>query len=422
MNPIGGDALSSLWAALACLLVFSRVLALLASRVGAPPIVGALLAGVLLNHEVLGSLWPAAQHWLFPGTSSSAHLLGGITNLCLLFVCFLLGIETDVVELRKLGRRLPLAAAWTFVLPFAAGAGIAVWASQGMIGRSGSELALVLLLGTATAVSSLPVIAWMVRGLDLAARWPGRLAVGVATAQDAAGFVLLAVAVAVTSGGGAVRLLTVVLGFAALAGVLLFGGRPVGFLLARTSSRDREAGAGALTVAFATMLIFAAASQSAHISGALGAFVAGVMVSRSAVARTALITSVEAIIAGVFVPVYFASAGVSLQFRLVTSGGAAIALAALVVFGFAAKAVAAAISARGLGRRPGERPLFATLLNGRGTLQVLIASVALRNGIITDVGYSVIVTAALLTSLLVAPLARSFTRATTSSKRAAVEL
>jgi hypothetical protein len=61
-------------------------------------------------------------------------------------------------------------------------------------------------------------------------------------------------------------------------------------------------------------------------------------------------------------------------------------------------------------------------LNGRGTLQVLIASVALRNGIITDVGYSVIVTAALLTSLLVAPLARSFTRATTSSKRAAVEL
>ncbi len=411
MLSIRGSELASLWASLALLLVLSRLLARGAARLGAPPVVGALAAGVLLSSDLLGGVWPAATHWLFPQNQLQGHLLGGITNLGLLLLCFVLGMDTDVPLLRSRGRQLTLTTGASFVVPLVAGAVLAAMLPSSFIGASGNRTALVLLLGAAIAVSSLPVIAWMLRELGLYRSPVGQLAVGAATIQDGLGFVLLSVGIAVASGGSRGRLFMVTIGLVSIVLLAVGGGqRAIDFLLRRTDPQQSTPTSMMLTVMIATMLAVAAVTQVVHLDGAFGAFLAGVVFGRSAYHRHDAAQILDTLTAAVFAPIYFASAGVDLQLDLLARRDVALGLLAVLAVGAVAKSAGSLISTAGGHRSWRERVTLATVLNGRGAMQVIIASVALRRAVISSSAYTVIVTAAIVTSLLAAPLVRVISR------------
>ena len=69
-NAASGSAEAIFIAELGLLLVVGRLMGEAAQRLGQPAVMGQLIGGLLLGPSVLGLIWPAAQHALFPGRPS----------------------------------------------------------------------------------------------------------------------------------------------------------------------------------------------------------------------------------------------------------------------------------------------------------------------------------------------------------------
>src|SRR4051794_38005463 len=90
----------------------------------APPVVGEILAGIVLGQTVLGRLLPGAHAALFPATGAQAEALQAVSLLGVVLLLFVAGLEVDV---RMAFRRKGAAVATSLlgvIVPFAAGMGL----------------------------------------------------------------------------------------------------------------------------------------------------------------------------------------------------------------------------------------------------------------------------------------------------------
>src|SRR5947209_15377865 len=118
------DALLHVLVALAAVLVTGRLLSLLFRYVGQPPVIGEVVAGILLGPSLLGWLWPQAAAFVLP--PSVAPYLGVVAQLGVVLYMFLVGLELNPALLR--GRlHTTLAVSHTsIVLPFVPGPALAL--------------------------------------------------------------------------------------------------------------------------------------------------------------------------------------------------------------------------------------------------------------------------------------------------------
>src|SRR5690242_5792129 len=92
-------------AELALLLLVGRLMGELAQRIGQPSVMGQLVAGLLLDPSFFGLLWPAGQHAVFPlGDPAQKSMLDAVSELGVLMLLLLTGMETDLQMVRRVGR------------------------------------------------------------------------------------------------------------------------------------------------------------------------------------------------------------------------------------------------------------------------------------------------------------------------------
>ena len=103
------------------LIFFGRLLGEIMQRIGQPAVMGQLLAGFLLGPSFLGALWPTTQHMLFPSSHEQKSMLDAISQLGILMVLLLTGMETDLKLVRKVGRAAITVSVSGICLPFACG-------------------------------------------------------------------------------------------------------------------------------------------------------------------------------------------------------------------------------------------------------------------------------------------------------------
>ena len=91
-----------LCADLAIIIASARVFGWLFGKVGQPPVVGEILAGVILGPSLLGRLYPGAiQTMLTPKTTS---VLSAIAQIGLVLLMLLIGLEFPFDRLRHAAR------------------------------------------------------------------------------------------------------------------------------------------------------------------------------------------------------------------------------------------------------------------------------------------------------------------------------
>src|SRR6202161_2286192 len=86
---------------LGLLLLVGRLMGEAAQRLGQPAVMGQLIGGLLLGPSVLGLVWPAAQPALVPGTPEQKSMINAVSQLGILMLLLLTGMETDL----RLGER-----------------------------------------------------------------------------------------------------------------------------------------------------------------------------------------------------------------------------------------------------------------------------------------------------------------------------
>ncbi|MHB1501196.1 MAG: cation:proton antiporter domain-containing protein [Candidatus Dormibacteria bacterium] len=412
LTPVTAHDQAVFWVQMAVLLILAVGLGRLASKIGQPPVVGQLLAGVILGPTVFGQVWRAGFDWFLPnGQLVQSSLLFAVSTLSLAILLLTVGFETDVTLLRRLGRPASWVTAGSLVLPLTAGLTVGFLLPSSARGPSASPLAFSLLVAVAIGASSLPVIAEIVSHLGATRRDFGQITLAAGTVNDALAFVVIALAVAIGSQGAVSQLAKVIFGVLVLGTMGALLAQPLVDRLLRTARRQGpERGSPnshpSLAVCMVAAMVAAALVQLIGIEGALGAFVAGVILARSRFGDAETFRFVAQLSAAFFAPLYFATAGLEANLVLLRHPEVLLVFSALVVVGFASKFLGSYWGAAIGGLPRMERIALGVGLNGRGTVQVIAGTVGLAAGILDTGTYTAIVAMSLFTSSVTAPLLR----------------
>jgi Kef-type K+ transport system membrane component KefB/nucleotide-binding universal stress UspA family protein len=407
LTPVGEHELLLFWIQLVVLLGTARALGLLAQRVNQPRVVGELAAGVILGPSVFGRLFPDLAGWMFPGGEVQSALLLGIAWLGITMLLLVVGFETDLDLLRRLGRPVVGLSAGSLLIPIALGFGLGWVMPPELWGPEANRLGFAMFIGVAMSISALPVIAKILSDMHLMRRNVGQLTIAAAMINDLAGWMLLGVVVGVFTagsidvGGLAVTITSVV--------VFLVLGLTVGQRFADVALRRARAAGGYASALTATLLIafgFGAITQALGVEAVLGALVAGVILGRSRYQRHDVRRSVETLSHAVFAPVFFATAGLYVDLFTLTDPivlGWAVAVLAV---GSLSKLVGSFLGGRVSGLSGLESLAAGIGLNARGAMEIVLATIGLGLGALNEASYAMIVLLAVLTSMGAPPLMR----------------
>lgn len=370
----------------------------------APLAVVQILAGVALGPSLLGRLAPEWHAALFRPPVLAA--LDGLATIGVLLYVFVSGLHLNLGALRSEARGLSALALGSFALPFALGLGVGAWVVGGgavpdAIGPRGDAALVVAAVAVCVAVTALPVLAAILREMELIATRLGQRALALAAVNDALLWLVLAALLALAAGSAADVLLTA--GLAVLwLGLLALVARP---LLARLAAGGGAEGERMLVAGVATAIASAACAEAIGLGYIIGGFAAGVAVPMRA--RAALIARLEGVTATVLLPFFFMATGLK---ALIEPGSAAFLalLAVATAATFVGKIAGVALPARLAGREPWPQALaLGVLMQAKGLMEVVVLAVLHDAGLIGGTLFSGMVAMAILCTVVTAPLTRA---------------
>ena len=389
---------------LGVLLLLALCLGRLANRFGLPAVVGELATGVLLGPSVFGALAPGVASRLLPATAEQAHLLDAVAQFAVLLLVGVAGAHLDLKLLRRRRGVVVKVGLGSLLIPlglgFAAG-----WVVPGaLIGAGAQRSAFALFLGVALSVSAIPVIAKTLSDMNLLHRDVGQLTLAAAAVDDAVGWFLLSLVSAMAAGSlGAAKVGIAVLylvGFIALAALL---GRPLVRRAIRATSRAGDPGPVA-TAAVVVILLCAAASQALGLEAVFGAFVAGILISSAVEPR--LLAPLRSVTVAVLAPLFLANAGLRIDLTALRDPAVLLTGVGMLLLATLGKFAGAYLGARAGRLSRWEGLAIGAGLNARGAVEIVVASVGLRLGVLTTATYTIVVLIAVFTSVMAPPLLR----------------
>ena len=410
-NP---DTASLVLAQLFVVLLAARAIGWVADRLGFTSVVGELATGFVLGPSLFGAAFPALQRRLFQTTEA----LDAIALLGLIFLLYTAGAETDFGLIRERARAVVAAGLLGMVLPFALGTGlgVALPPDLGLVPPTTTRPVFGLFLGVALSISAIPVAVRVLRDLDALALPVGQVTVATAMFTDVVGWLGLSVVAGVARSGAVDASLvgrTVVSLAAFLAVAFGVGPRLADAAFARFGGADDPGGTVALGAVAA--LGSSALCVTLGLEPAVGAFVAGLVVSRADVdagvdAGGAVETTgdgaLESITFGFFAPVFFGAAGLRADLGLLFDPIVALVGTATLLVAVVGKFVGAYAGATVAGYSRVEAAVLGSGLNARGAVEIAVATVGLELGVLGRGMYTVIVGVAVLTSAMTPPLLR----------------
>ncbi|MCZ7373258.1 cation:proton antiporter [Micromonospora sp. WMMC250] len=411
------------------LLLLALLLGRLAVRLGMPAVVGELCTGVLLGPSVLDHLAPSLAGWLLPKDPSQFHLLDVVGQLGVLLLVGITGTEVDAALVRRRGSTAARISVAGFIVPLGLGIATGYLLPTSLLADDGDRTVFALFLGVAMCVSAIPVIAKTLIDMNLLHRNIGQLILSAGMVDDVFGWLMLSVVSAMATTG--LHAGEVGLSLTYLAAVLILAalvGRPIVRVALRMSARSSDSGPVVAT-AVVLVLLGAAATHALGLEAVFGAFVVGILIgtcapSSSQPATTALrpptadssgrtkqftlarLAPLRAVVLGVLAPLFFATAG--LRMDLTALGEPVVLAAAILVLAVAilGKFAGAYIGARASRMNRWEALALGAGMNARGVIEVIVAMVGLRLGVLSTAAYTIIVLVAIATSLMAPPLLR----------------
>jgi len=385
------------------LLATAQLCGYLFTRLRQPRVAGEIVAGILLGPTILGRMAPALSHAIFSagegagGASKYEVVLSFLYNLGLLLLMFASGAETKGLFSRENRREVIWLGSVGTVLPFLMALLIAPTLPLELVAGSANQYtALLLVIGIAVAVTSIPVISKILHDLQILHTRFARLILGVAVMEDVLLWAVLAVATALAA-RVALPLRQVVVHVLATLAYFAIGLLILPAVLRRVSRTRWNPLAKTAPIAYivAILLAYTAIAAALDVSLVFAAFLAGFGVVVADLDELAdAIAVVSKISFSVFIPVYFAVVGYRLDLRN-------FPLQMLVVFLVAAgavKLISAGLGAKLAGFGWLDSTNLAITLNARGGPGIVLASVAYDAHIINAQFYTTLVLAAVLTS------------------------
>ena len=391
------------------LITVGRGLGELMQRIGQPSVMGELLAGLVLGPSLFGWLWPEAQRALFPASPEQRALIDGIAQFGVLLLLLLTGMETDLKLVRKVGRAAISISIAGIAVPFVCGFALGQFIPESLLPHTEQRLVASLFLGTALSISSVKIVAVVVREMNFMRRNVGQIIVATAVIDDTIGWVIIAVIFSLASRGtlDMMSVAQAVLGTLAFLVISFTIGRRLVFQLIRWANDHLASSAAVITVILLLMCGMALITHLIGVHTVLGAFVAGVLVGESPILTKQIDERLRGLITSLFMPIFFGLAGLSADLTVLKDPNLLFLTAMLVVIASVGKFGGAFVGGKLGGLSGRESFALASGMNARGSTEVIIATIGLSMGVLSQNLFTMIVTMAIVTTMAMPPMLRA---------------
>ncbi|GAA2598031.1 cation:proton antiporter [Streptomyces axinellae] len=397
------EQLQSLFIGLAAILALSRLLGAAARRLGQPPVVGEILAGILVGPTLFHG---APAQYLFP--ADIRPMLSALANLGLVLFMFVIGYELDLSRLRGKERVAASVSLCSVLAPFALGVLLALHLADrhAPAGHTGFAL----FIGAAMSVTAFPVLARILADSGLGRTRVGGIALASAAIDDIVAWSLLAVVVTVSGGDGQWRILFAPVYLAVMLLLVrpglrkLFAARP-GRRAGWDGWAQEHVTADQLIVVLGGLLLSCLATEWMGAHFVFGAFLYGAMMPRDTTRRLQhqVTDRFEYLTRLLLLPAFFVVAG--LQVDLSHTGLRDLGELGLILLTAITGKFAGAYAGARLNKVPrAQSGVLAALMNTRGLTELVILTVGLQLGVIGPDLYALMVVMALVTTAMAGPL------------------
>jgi Kef-type K+ transport system membrane component KefB len=379
----------------------------LSLRLGQPAVLGELLAGVVLGPSLLDLLH--LRPFAGEGMAAGVFLLA---NLGVVLLMFIAGLETDLKQMRRVGRAAATAGVAGVVAPLLLGLAVALPFGFGL--QKSAFMGIVL---TATSVSITVQTLIELRQLESK---EGATLLGAAVVDDVIALIVLSLFVAVSlSGAGRLAGLGIVLvRMAAFFAVAVLLGRL--FRPALRRAEGAPVSEGLLAAVLLAVLVYSWSAEAlGGVAAITGAYLAGILVAQAGYLRE-VEHRLKALTYALLVPIFFVSIGLQTSVRALAADDVPLALL-IIVAAVAGKIIGCGTGARLAGFTGQEALRIGVGMISRGEVGLIIASLGLQTGILHQREFAIMVLMVLATTVVTPPLLRMVFPAVAPSEEAAIE-
>jgi len=382
-----------------------RIARWLVIPVGQPPVIGEMVAGLLLGPSFFGWLMPGSSAALFAAPSLPA--LNALSQLGLVLFMFLVGVRVDAHKVEAKRALAMATSATSIVVPFLLGTWLA-WALHDRLAPAGvGVLPFALFFGAAMSITAFPVLARILLDQRMLTTELGVVAITCAAFDDVTGWLILAgittlVGRDAVSHGFAMRVVTLT-GYLAAMVVIV---RPaLRWFIERRGSRFGES-ADDLAVVLMVTLLSAVATDWLGVHALFGAFFAGLMMPRTSDIERLFEHRIEPLAMTLLLPLFFAFTGLRTNVQLIDTPAMWRDAALIFAVAVGAKAGASTIVSKAMGLSWRDASMLGVLLNTRGLVELVVLNIGLDLGILSPAVFSMLVLMALATTFMTSPLIR----------------
>ena len=393
-------ATEELFISVVIILVATRLLGEFSQRLRLPPLVGELAAGIIIGPYVLKLITPDQS-------------LNVISDLGVFFLMLLAGLQMDPREIRKAGLRGAILSVFAFSLPFVGGFGIAALFGLGFVQS--------MFVGLLLSITAVPVSTIVLMQFGILETKLGTTVITAAVINDIFSLVVLSIVLQLHGANGAsVNIMDTTIN--SVIKILLFiGGIFLVDILFRKANvwfqrrgayffeklHTKEAAFGILLIS--TILVSVIAQVVIGLHFIIGTFFSGLIVYKEIIRKEnfeRVYGIISAVSFGFFAPIFFAVIGININMDSIANNLPFFIVLAIV-------AVITKVGGGYIGSRltkfsKEESLAIAFLMNGRGMVELVIASIGFSSGIIDSTIFSITVTIGWATTILAPILSRPY--------------
>lgn len=387
-------------------LTTARIVGEIFRAFGQPPLAGEILAGLLLGKTVLGQLAPGLFEALFPADPTQLALFDVTAQIGILFLLLVIGLEVDVSSAWRL-RRQSFAVGVTGVLvPLALGTGVAWLAHPAWSTPEVPRVAFSLFVGAAISITAITVVARLMFDLRIVKSDLGLLLLSAMAINELLGWLVLAIVLGLIGAGGhagadvASLVMTVggTVGAAAIA--MTWGRRLTTRVLQAFDARGLPSPATPLSFVVCLGLAGGVGMHAIGVHPIFGFLIAGVMAGDQRALSEHTRSIIAQMVEAIFVPLFFAGICLHVDFAARFDPLQVGIVLALSIVG---KFLGAWLGTWGAGLPDFDRLPAAIAHVPGGSMEILLAVVGRRAGVIDESLFVAIVFTSIVSSLLVGP-------------------
>lgn len=369
---------------LAIILFSTKLLGLVTRKAHMPQVVGALLAGLILGPACLGLL-------------HGSTFLNQVSEIGVIVLMFMAGLETDTEELKKSGLASFVIALVGVLVPLIGGLGVAYVCNVASSDLPASTFLQYVFIGIILTATSVSISVETLKEMGKISTKAGTAILGAAIIDDILGIIALTIVTSMAD--PSTNLLVVLL---KIVGFFVFAvafGLIFHLVIQKWISVDPKPNRRYVILMFAFCLVMSfCAEEFFGVADITGAYAAGLILSNST-KREIVYREFDTVSYLLVAPVFFASIGLKVELSSMSSNIIIFTIALLIV-AILTKVVGCGLGAKVMGYSSRESLQIGVGMISRGEVALIVANKGEALGLISDSLYAPIVVMVVITTII----------------------